>query len=243
MRKWGHKSTHVLRFTFYASRITYCLPRLTAFVLLFMMPLSATAGEIMGSVKNAVKGEPVEGTVVFVLKVSGVKFPPPAKPVPMDQVNIQFVPRVLPILVGTAVTFPNKDGIHHHLYSFSKAKRFERPLYKGTNVEPVIFDKFGIVKLGCNIHDTMSGIILVLQNPYFGITNKQGKYTIRNMSSKTRDKNIPPGKYKLVAWHEFMRNKIGDTVQDIEVAASGQITINYSLKIKRRKPTWKPERY
>ena len=84
-------------------------------LLIFAIPFIAIAGEITGIVKDSVKGEPVEGTVVFILSVPGVKFPPPAKPVPMNQVNIQFVPRILPILVGTAVTFPNKDGVHHHI--------------------------------------------------------------------------------------------------------------------------------
>ena len=221
MRKWVHEFIHVSGFTL--------------LVLLFAIPFTATAGEITGVVKDAVEGKPVRDAIVFILNVSGAKFPPHAKPVAMDQINHKFVPHILPVLVGTAVTFPNKDKIHHHIYSFSKAKKFERPLYKGKNVDPVVFDKVGIVKLGCNIHDTMSGIVMVLQNPYFGITDKQGQYTIRNMSSKEKTKKIPPGKYKLVVWHEFMRTKLARTVRDIEVTASGQISVNYSLKIGRPK--------
>ncbi|MCH9016001.1 MAG: hypothetical protein IH877_09990 [Gemmatimonadetes bacterium] len=169
----------------------------------------STDGEIAGIVGDS-KGKSVPDTIVFILNVSGVKFPPPKKLIPMDQINIKFVPHIMPVLVGSTVTFPNKDNIHHHIFSFSKAKKFDRPLYKGTNVEPVVLGKIGLVKLGCNIHDTMSGIIFVLQNPYFGITDKQGRYTVRDMSSKNKAGGIPAGKYKLVAWNEFMKSKLSE---------------------------------
>ncbi|MCZ6678533.1 MAG: hypothetical protein O7E52_14950 [Candidatus Poribacteria bacterium] len=234
----------LLRFTFYVLRITHHVSRFTVLVLLIAIPFIATAGEITGVVQDSVKGEPVEGALVFILNVPGVKFPPPKRLIPIDQINRKFVPHILPVLVGSTVTFPNKDNIHHHIYSFSKAKKFERPLYKGTDVEPVVFNKVGIVKLGCNIHDTMSGIVLVLQNPYFGITDKQGRYTVRNMSAKDKTEGIPPGQYKLVAWHEFMHAGIADTVRNIKVVASNQLTVNYSLEMGRpKRPKKKPGGY
>ena len=88
----------------------------------------------------------------------GVTAPSPTeRTAAMDQVHKQFVPHVLPVVVGTAVTFPNHDQIHHHVYSFSRAKTFEMPLYKGENAPPVAFDQPGAVKIGCNIHDWMDG--------------------------------------------------------------------------------------
>lgn len=202
--------------------------------LIFAASSLATAGEIAGVVRDS-KGKPVPDTIVFILNVSGVKFPPPKKLIPMDQINRKFVPHIMPVLVGSTVTFPNKDNIHHHIFSFSKAKKFDRPLYKGTNVEPVVLGKIGLVKLGCNIHDTMSGIIFVLQNPYFGITDKQGRYTVRDMSSKNKAGGIPAGKYKLVAWNEFMKSKLAKTMQAVVVPADGQISVDYSLKMGRPK--------
>ena len=95
----------------------------------------------------------------------------------MDQFNKTFVPEMLPIAVGTQVRFPNRDQIRHHVYSFSRPKRFELPLYKGEDAPPVLFDKPGVVKIGCNIHDWMSAIILVLPNDRFAVTKEDGTFS------------------------------------------------------------------
>ncbi|WP_460890864.1 methylamine utilization protein, partial [Ramlibacter alkalitolerans] len=80
----------------------------------------------------------------------------------MDQVNSEFQPRVLVVTKGSRVRFPNSDTIRHQVYSFSAAKRFELPLYTGTPPEPVVFDRAGVVTLGCNIHDWMKGYVVIL---------------------------------------------------------------------------------
>ena len=83
----------------------------------------------------------------------------------VDQINLEFVPHVKPVVVGSPVYFPNKDDVRHHVYSFSPAKRFELPLYSGTPAAPVVFDRPGIVAIGCNIHDWMLGYIYVAETP------------------------------------------------------------------------------
>ncbi len=114
--------------------------------------------------------------MVFVQTLpAGVPVPAGTKPAVMDQIHQEFVPVLLPIAVGTDVRFPNHDQIHHHVYSFSRTRSFELPLYKGEEAQPVRFDKEGVVKVGCNIHDWMSGIILVLPTPYFATTDEAGK--------------------------------------------------------------------
>ncbi|QPB81900.1 methylamine utilization protein [Pseudoalteromonas rubra] len=82
----------------------------------------------------------------------------------MDQVNKQFHPRLLTIMQGQAVSFPNSDDIRHHVYSFSETKRFELKLYAGTPIQPIRFEQPGVVVLGCNIHDSMVGYIYVSQS-------------------------------------------------------------------------------
>ena len=74
--------------------------------------------------------------------------------------------------VGTRVEFPNNDSVSHQVYSFSPAKRFQLPLYKGEIHPPVTFDQPGLVVLGCNIHDSMVGYIYVTDAPYFGTTER-----------------------------------------------------------------------
>jgi len=114
----------------------------------------------------------------------------------IDQINRQFVPRVNVVQAGTAVYFPNSDNIRHSVYSFSPAKTFELKLYAGKAAPPVVFDKPGIVVLGCEIHDSMIAWLLVVNTPYFAKSNAQGLATLRN---------LPSGDYRLRAWHEPMR--------------------------------------
>jgi plastocyanin len=189
-------------------------------VLLLANAWLATAGEIRGVVTDKTSGKPVEDAVVFIIHVQGQEFAPPTEMARMDQINRKYVPHVLPVLVGTAVTFPNKDQIDHHLYSNSPAKPFERPLYKGTRVKPVEFNKIGVIRLGCDIHPAMSAIVLALQNPYFAKTDPQGKYTIEN---------VTPGSYKLAVWHEFSSVRLADTVKVLEVGESQPISVNHTL--------------
>jgi plastocyanin len=126
----------------------------------------------------------------------------------VDQINKTFVPDLLPVVVGTLVRFPNHDQIHHHVYSFSPAKTFELPLYKGEDAAPVLFDKVGVVKIGCNIHDWMSGIILVLPTPYFAVTDRDGKFTLSD---------LPGGSYVLSAWHALSKVKPEEAAQTVQV--------------------------
>ena len=116
-------------------------------------------------------GKPLANAVV---SIDSAITPEPGTAV-MDQIDRQFVPEVLAVPVGTSVSFPNSDNIRHHVYSFSQAKPFEIKLYSGTASEPVIFDKPGIVALGCNIHDQMIGYIYVYEESQVYLTDKNGK--------------------------------------------------------------------
>lgn len=99
-------------------------------------------------------------------------------PVSMDQVNVQFSPRVLLITQGQRVFFPNSDNIRHHVYSFSAAKTFEIKLYAENPGEPIVFDSPGIVVLGCNIHDSMIGYIYVADSGQAAKSDDNGLLTI-----------------------------------------------------------------
>jgi len=111
----------------------------------------------------------------------------------MAQKNIDFVPRLLPIQVGTTVEFPNQDPMYHSIFSFSAPKRFDLGRYRSdeTPVPSVVFDKPGAVVLHCDIHENMRAIILVLETPYFVKTDAKGNYRITN---------LPPGNYQFKAW-------------------------------------------
>jgi plastocyanin len=108
------------------------------------------------------------------------------------QLGMQFRPAVLPIRVGTAVAFPNGDDFYHNVFSYSKTKRFDLGRYRKDDRPPVeIFDKPGLVKLYCEIHQHMRGVILVLDTPYFTRTQTNGTYQL---------KDLPAGDYVVKAW-------------------------------------------
>ncbi len=114
----------------------------------------------------------------------------------MDQVDQQFEPTVLVVKKGQLVDFPNSDHIRHHVYSFSRAKRFEIKLYAGVPEAPLLFDQSGLVVLGCNIHDNMLGYIYVADTPYVGKTNQNGSVTIAVAPSLTVE--------RITVWHPWL---------------------------------------
>jgi plastocyanin len=188
--------------------------------LVFTVP-SAQALDLGGRVVDG-GGNSVREAVVFVQTLPpGVTPPAEPRPAVMDQINKTFVPHILPIAVGTEVWFPNHDQIHHHVYSFSRPKTFEIPLYKGEAAPPVRFDRVGAVKIGCNIHDFMAGVILVVPTPHFAITDESGAFTLRD---------LPPGTYKVVAWQETSKTPLDDTAQTVEVGA-GATPLTFTLDV------------
>ena len=131
-----------------------------------------------------------------------------------------FSPHVLPVMVGTTVEWPNQDSIFHNVFSMSDAKQFDLGLYKGSPTNKyVTFDKPGRVDVFCSIHENMHCIVLVLENPYFVATDDGGHYSITN---------IPPGTYKLKAWHE----RLPADEKEITVPADGEVKIDFTLGIK-----------
>jgi plastocyanin len=110
----------------------------------------------------------------------------------MEQKHYQFAPGILAIQKGTSVEFPNLDDAYHNVFSYSRAKRFDLGRYrKDEKPAALTFDKPGVVKLYCEIHEHMRGTILVLDSPYFVKTDPTGKYRLQH---------LPPGKFTLKAW-------------------------------------------
>src|SRR5690606_9963017 len=89
----------------------------------------------------AVDGKPVAGTVVMLRSTDAAR--PAAKPVAaeIDQLDLQFVPHVTIVPAGSQVSFPNSDSVSHQVFSFSKAKTFQLPLYRGKKHDPVQFEQ------------------------------------------------------------------------------------------------------
>jgi plastocyanin len=142
-------------------------------------------------------GEPLVGAVVTAEAESGRLSPPAPQEAVVDQVDLSFVPDVTVIPVGSSVSFPNSDQVSHQVYSFSPARRFQLPLYRGKPHAPVVFDQAGIVTLGCNIHDNMAAFIVVTNAPFFGRTDDKGGWTIPA---------LPDGLYRIKLWHPLLKD-------------------------------------
>jgi plastocyanin len=169
-------------------------------------------------------GDPIAQAAVYVQSQSPA-LTKPAKPksVIIDQMDKEFVNHFTIIRTGTPVIFPNHDNIRHHVYSFSEAKNFELPLYVGTPAKPVIFDKAGVVNLGCNIHDWMSAYILVVDSPFFALTDKQG----------IAELNLPDGPtYVLTAWHPQLKSLVPEFL-NIAANADHVSELALSMRLKR----------
>ena len=171
-----------------------------------------SAGELRALVRDK-SGNGVADAVVVAQPVGAAPLVPAASATMIvDQVNKEFIPYVLPVVVGTPVNFPNHDNIRHHVYSFSSAKPFELPLYTGTPAEPVLFDKPGVVILGCNIHDWMIGYVYVSESPYFARTGPDGKAVIAD---------LPAGDYTVRAWHPRLEGREEAGERKLAVGRSG----------------------
>lgn len=140
-------------------------------------------------------GNPVEDAVVYLMSKHASRLPLKTPTLRIDQIDKTFVPLVSVAQTGTRVSFPNRDNIRHHVYSFSSAKKFEIKLYADTPSRPVVFDRAGVVVMGCNIHDTMIAHLLVVDTPYFGKSDRAGNLRIDD---------VPPGDYSLIAW-DYLR--------------------------------------
>ncbi len=151
----------------------------------------AAAGPVEVRVTDAA-GKPLPQAVVFLESREARAALKPAAGVEIAQAARQFQPQVSVVPVGTAVSFPNRDSVRHHVYSFSATKKFEIKLYVGTPAAPVVFDQPGIAVLGCNIHDSMAAWVVVVETPYHALTGADGRVTLPA---------VPPGSYRLRAWH------------------------------------------
>jgi len=186
-------------------------------------PVSAFSGRVLDG-----DGQPLEDAVVFVRQLpSGVVIEAKDTVAIMDQVNKEFVPHVLPIAVGTQVKFPNHDQIHHHVYSFSRTKLFEIPLYKGEEAAPVLFEQEGAAKIGCNIHDWMSAVILVLPNSLFAKTGSDGAF---------RMPDLPAGRHRIAVWHERSKMEVGETEREIDAGISEEVVFTLEVSPARDRP-------
>jgi plastocyanin len=179
---------------------------------------SAPAATLLISVQSP-DGHGLAGAVVTARPLDGpAKRPAPVRAI-VDQVDRAFAPDLLVIPVGSTVEFPNSDSVSHQIYSFSPAKRFKLPLYRGKPYPPVQFDQAGVVTLGCNIHDDMLAYLVVTDAPYFGRTDQSGAWVAE----------VPRGRYRVSVWHPRTRETQADLDRELTVGEADRAELTLRL--------------
>lgn len=185
------------------------LPSVAVFAFTVLLSVNLSAATLNAEVVDQ-QGNPLEDAVLTLQGPMGKTFTAPKAD--MDQRAQQFAPHVLAVHTGTQIAFPNSDNIRHQVYSFSPAKRFELRLYEGTPSLPVLFDKPGVVVLGCNIHDWMLGYVYVTDDPWFTVSDKKGEVKLDA---------LPPGHYVVTLWHPQTADMKPLPGGEVEVSAKG----------------------
>ncbi len=185
----------------------------------------SSTGSIKGKISVSGVRNP-ENVLVYLEKASG-EYPPPGEPAAMDQMKLVFTPRVLPIVKGTTVKFVNSDPILHNVF-WPKSKDGSYAAHNlGTwgkgSAKEFTFDQEGSVVLLCNVHPEMEAHVIVLQNPFFAVVDKEGSYEI---------KNVPPGQYTAKTWYSKPK-RLRSKSAEVTVEADKVTTLDFSLSRKR----------
>lgn len=181
------------------------------------LPLLPTAmglqsGRVSGSV--TAKGLRTNAGIVVSLQAPGTKATPPIKPVELDQKGMVFAPHVMAVAAGTRVKFLNSDAVAHNV--FSPEGKYNLGTWPQGETREHLFDKPGVYTQLCRVHPEMEAFIVVLDTPYFAVTDAAGKYTITD---------VPPGKYTLVAWSERLKS----VKQEVTIEPGKTLTLDLAM--------------
>jgi plastocyanin len=189
--------------------------RVSALLFLTLVAVLPAHGGTLSVIVLKKDGKPLNGAVVTAEPQSAPVAPATPLKTVVDQVDLAFIPDVSIVPVGSSVSFPNSDSVSHQVYSFSPARRFQLPLYRGKPYPPVVFDQAGIVTLGCNIHDNMLAYIVVTNAPFFGRSDAKGTWSIGN---------VPEGTYRIRLWHPLLKEPTTMLQHTAQVTADGPPT-------------------
>jgi plastocyanin len=181
--------------------------------LLASIALADTTGTISGEVAARTPKQRA-GVVVHLDNVPGT-FRPPARPAALDQKGMAFVPHVLAVQKGATVVFKNSDAVRHNIFT-PDGDKYNLGTWGQGETKTHSFTTSGVFHQLCNVHPEMSGFIVVLDNPYFAVTEVDGKFTIAD---------VPPGSYTLKTWSE----KGPEVTKQVTVTAGGTTTLKLEI--------------
>ncbi len=189
---------------------------------------SATLAGDLSVIVNDAAGKPVSFAVVTFTPNGGAapSAADKARSFTMAQRNVQFAPYVLAVPVGATVNFPNEDRVNHHVYSFSPVQPFQFPLYGKGKTHTMTFGHEGTIALGCNIHDSMSAYIRVVNTPYYATTDASGRVTL---------KGLPEVAGNLMVWQPMMDGASHASARAVTIAKANAPQA-FSVKVHQMAP-------
>jgi plastocyanin len=202
---------------------------LVATFLFQYLPSPVFAGSITGVVNARGLRSPAD-VLVYIPKAPAVSVDLSGAKFIMDQRNLTFIPHLLVVPVGATVQFPNNDQVAHNVFSLSRTKAFNFGSYGPGESKTVLFDKPGVVELRCDIHAEMSAYIIVMENPYWGLTDESGHFKIPDQEYLAQHgikgiKDLPQGSYVVKTWNEKLKTQ----EVTVEVPKDGEVSLHLDL--------------
>jgi plastocyanin len=176
---------------------------------------AADEGVVTGSV-TAKLAKQKEGVLVYLTGVPGT-YAAPKEHAVINQKDLVFVPRILPVLAGTTVDFLNSDTVRHNVFS-PDGEKFNLGTWPKGETRPHVFTKPGVYTLLCNVHPEMEAFVVALENPFFAMSAKDGSFKIEH---------VPPGKFTL---QTFVGGSLKAEPVPVAVTAGGTTTAAVTLK-------------
>lgn len=173
--------------------------------------------ELLNSKVKARSGKQDASGVVVWLEAPGVSARGNRPRQKLNQRGKRFIPHVLAVEKGTEIDFPNSDPFFHNVFSLFDGKRFDLGLYASGESRPVLFNRVGISYIFCNIHPMMSAIVVIVDTPFYAISDQEGNLTISD---------VPEGRYQLKVWHERTTpQELAAQSRSINVSGTGTIDV------------------
>lgn len=177
-----------------------------------------SVAQISGTIGTDPGKEKYKANSVVYIDYIDSDFPPPANNPKMNQKGLKFIPGVLPVVRGTTVDFLNSDDVLHNVFTPDKcADKFNLGTWPKNEIRSYTYENLGCESvLLCNVHPEMEAFIIVLQNPYFAVSDETGNFSINQ---------VPPGKYTLRVWNERL------SAEDQEITVSSTESVNVKIHL------------
>ncbi|WP_085300488.1 cupredoxin domain-containing protein [Cognaticolwellia mytili] len=190
-------------------------------IIICCFSFSAIADKFSLSLFDA-DNRPMQDMVAYLEPIDDIKLEKVTKIIEVGQLGRAFTPYISVMQRGNSVDFRNRDDITHHIYSPVGENKFSFKIKAGQSQSKDDFEELGEVAMGCNIHDWMSGYLLVVDTPLFAKSDPLGQISLDVQQT---------GKYKLIIWHPQLDAENNRVSREISFPKDNKVTMTITNKI------------